>query len=49
MCIRDRFNSVRSGLMQVWRMNADGSEQTRVTWEEGSNCWFPQDVYKRQA
>ena len=27
--------------MQVWRMNADGSEQTRVTWEEESNCWFP--------
>lgn len=25
------FNSVRSGLMQVWRMNADGSDQTRMT------------------
>lgn len=35
------FNSVRSGLMQVWRMNADGSEQTRMTFEEGQNCWFP--------
>ena len=35
------FNSVRSGLMQVWRMNADGSEQTRMTHDEESNCWFP--------
>ena len=35
------FNSVRSGLMQVWRMNADGSEQTRMTFEEELNCWFP--------
>lgn len=35
------FNSVRSGLMQVWRMNADGSEQTRMTFEEALNCWFP--------
>ena len=35
------FNSVRSGLMQVWRMNADGSDQTRMTWEEDLNCWFP--------
>lgn len=35
------FNSVRSGLMQIWRMEADGSQQTRMTWEEESNCWFP--------
>ena len=35
------FNSVRSGLMQVWRMNADGSQQTRITQDEESNCWFP--------
>lgn len=34
------FNSVRSGLMQAWRMNADGSEQTQMTFEE-SNSWFP--------
>ena len=34
------FNSVRSGLMQVWRMKADGSEQTQMTFLE-SNNWFP--------
>lgn len=34
------FNSVRSGLMQLWRMNADGTNQTRMTFEEDSNCWF---------
>ena len=26
--------------MQVWRMKADGSEQTQMTFEE-SNNWFP--------
>lgn len=35
------FNSVRSGLMQVWRMKADGSEQTQMTFDENSNAWFP--------
>ncbi|MDR2533177.1 MAG: transporter [Tannerellaceae bacterium] len=35
------FNSVRSGLMQVWRMNADGSEQTQMTADETRNSWFP--------
>lgn len=35
------FNSVRSGLMQVWRMKADGSEQTQMTFDEGWNSWFP--------
>ena len=35
------FNSVRSGLMQAWRMNADGSEQTQMTFDEGWNTWFP--------
>ncbi|WP_202621553.1 TolB family protein [Anaerocolumna sedimenticola] len=34
------FNSVRTGLMQVWRMNADGSDQTQMTFDE-SNSWFP--------
>lgn len=29
------FNSVRSGLMQAWRMKADGSEQTQMTFDEG--------------
>lgn len=35
------FNSVRSGLMQAWRMKADGSEQTQMTFDEGWNIWFP--------
>ncbi len=34
------FNSTRSGLMQVWRMGSDGSDQTRMTTDE-SNIWFP--------
>lgn len=34
------FNSVKSGLMQVWRMNADGSGQTQITFDE-ANSWFP--------
>ncbi|NLG26111.1 MAG: TolB family protein, partial [Clostridiales bacterium] len=35
------FNSVRSGLMQVWRMRADGSEQTQMTFDARWNTWFP--------
>jgi len=35
------FNSVRTGLMQLWRMNADGSEQTQMTFDETRNSWFP--------
>ena len=35
------FNSVRSGLMQAWRMNADGSEQVQITFDEDKNSWFP--------
>ena len=35
------FNSVRTGLMQGWRMKADGSEQTQMTFDEQSNAWFP--------
>lgn len=35
------FNSVRTGLMQVWKMNADGSEQTQMTFDEDRNSWFP--------
>ncbi|WMJ86009.1 TolB family protein [Anaerocolumna sp. MB42-C2] len=34
------FNSVRTGLMQVWRMNNDGSGQIQMTFDE-SNSWFP--------
>lgn len=35
------FNSVRAGLMQAFRMKADGSEQTQMTFEEDWNMWFP--------
>ena len=35
------FNSVRSGLMQAYRMKADGSEQTQMTFDENWNTWFP--------
>lgn len=34
------FNSVRSGLMQAWRMQADGTCQTQMTFDEANN-WFP--------
>ncbi len=33
------FNSTRSGLMQVWRMNRDGSEPMQMTRGE-ENFWF---------
>jgi len=35
------FNSVRTGRMQAWRMKADGSEQTQMTFDEHWNTWFP--------
>ncbi len=35
------FNSVRSGRMQAWRMKADGSEQTQMTYDLHWNTWFP--------
>jgi Tol biopolymer transport system component len=34
------FNSTRTGLMQIWRMKTDGSEQEQVTHDEWNN-WFP--------
>ncbi len=34
------FNSERTGRMQIWRMNPDGSEQESVTADEYNN-WFP--------
>jgi len=34
------FNSTRSGKMQIYRMKADGSEQTQLTNDEYNN-WFP--------
>jgi Tol biopolymer transport system component len=35
------FNSVRTGLMQVWRMKSDGTEQTQITFDQTRNSWFP--------
>lgn len=35
------FNSVRTGRMQAWRMKADGSEQTQMTFDTEWNTWFP--------
>lgn len=35
------FNSVRTGLMQVWKMNADGTDQTQMTFDTQWNSWFP--------
>ncbi|MBR4839508.1 MAG: PD40 domain-containing protein [Paludibacteraceae bacterium] len=35
------FNWVKTGLMQIWRMRADGSEQTQMTFDENLNSWFP--------
>ena len=35
------FNSVRTGLMQAWRMKADGSEQEQLTFDGHLNTWFP--------
>lgn len=33
------FNSTRTGLMQIWKMNRDGSRQEQMTFEEQNN-WF---------
>lgn len=34
------YNATNSGLMQVWRMERDGGEQTQIT-ENRRNNWFP--------
>lgn len=34
------FNSTRSGLMQIWRMDRDGSNPRRMT-HANANHWFP--------
>ena len=34
------FNSFRTGVMHIWRMNADGSQPTQLTTDSFSN-WFP--------
>ena len=35
------FNSVRTGCMQVWRMDKNGKNQTQMTFDEDMNSWFP--------
>ena len=35
------FNSVRTGLMQVWRMKTNGRQQTKMTFDKDMNSWFP--------
>jgi Tol biopolymer transport system component len=35
------FNSVRTGVMRIWRMKADGSDQRQVTRDEEWADWFP--------
>jgi TolB protein len=35
------FNSERSGIMRLWRMKADGSQQEQVTSDEAYADWFP--------
>lgn len=42
------FNSVRAGLMQAFRMKADGSEQTQLTFDDDLNTWFPHISPDRQ-
>jgi TolB protein len=34
------FNSTRTGTMQIWRMNSDGTNQVQITSDEFNN-WFP--------
>jgi TolB protein len=35
------FNSTRSGAMQIWRANADGSDPQRITTGTDYRDWFP--------
>ena len=35
------FNSLRTGNMQVYVMNADGSDQKQMTFDEDMRSWFP--------
>ena len=35
------FNSVRTGVMKIWRMDADGKNQTQMTRNEEYADWFP--------
>ncbi|MDR2963742.1 MAG: transporter [Bacteroidales bacterium] len=35
------YNSYKSGFMEIWRMRADGSEQTQITHDATYSNWFP--------
>ncbi len=35
------FNSVRTGVMKIWRMDPDGANQTQMTRNEEYADWFP--------
>lgn len=35
------FNSVRTGGMQVWKMDADGRNQQQMTFDKDMHSWFP--------
>ena len=35
------FNSIRGGLVQIWRMNPDGSAREQATPDDGYGNWFP--------
>lgn len=35
------FNSVRTGSMQIWRMNSDGSNPKQMTFLPNRYAWFP--------
>ena len=34
------YNGSQSGIMQLWRMSPNGSDQEQITFDE-SNDWFP--------
>ena len=34
------YNSTRSGQMQLWKMNPDGTNQRQMTFDESRNSWF---------
>jgi TolB protein len=35
------FNSQRSGIMKIWRINADGSDPKQITPDDDFADWFP--------
>jgi len=35
------FNSARTGIMRIWKMRADGTEQTQVSFDDAYADWFP--------